>query len=81
MGGLSIHNGGGGTVGSEDSTFCIVNLAALDLDTALDECSSERSDWPSINMARGKLLSGYRPFVNKTLRWAASRVEVMLIGS
>ena len=51
MGGHSAHSGGGGTVGSGDSVFCIVTLAALDLDTALDECSSERSDWPSIDMA------------------------------
>ena len=45
---------GGGTVGSGDWAFCIVTLAALDLDTGLDECSSERSDRPSIDKLRGK---------------------------
>lgn len=33
--------GGGGTVGSGDWAFYIVTLAALDLDTDLDECSSQ----------------------------------------
>ena len=50
VGGHSAHSGGGGTVGSGDRAFCIVTLAALDLDTGLNECSSERSDQPSIDM-------------------------------
>jgi len=55
VGGHSAHSGGGGTVGSGDWTFCIVTLAALDLDSCLDECSSERSDQPSIDKVRGKM--------------------------
>ena len=51
MGGHSAHSGGGGTVGSGDWAFCIVTFAVLDLDSGLNECSSERSDWPSIDMA------------------------------
>ena len=43
-GGLSVHSGGGGTVGSEDCAFCggkaRTNSAALGLDTRLGECSS-----------------------------------------
>ena len=35
---------GGGTVGSGDWAFFIVTLAAVDLDTGLNECSSQRSD-------------------------------------
>ena len=46
--------GGGGTLDSGDWTFCIVTLAALDLDTCLDECSSGRSDQPSVDKVRGK---------------------------
>ena len=52
--GSSLHTAGRGTVVSGDSVFCIVTLAALDLDTCLDECSSELSDNPSIDKLRGK---------------------------
>ena len=40
--------------GLEIALFCIVILAALVLDTGLDEFSSELSDCPSIDKMRGK---------------------------
>jgi hypothetical protein len=43
--------GGGGTVRSGDWTFCIVTLAALDINSGLDECCSQGHDQPSIDMA------------------------------
>ena len=43
--GSSLHTaGGGGTVGSGDWAFCVVNFAALDLDSGLNECFSQRVD-------------------------------------
>ena len=39
-----LEKGGGATVGSGDWAFCIVTLAALDLDTGLHEYSSQRVD-------------------------------------
>ena len=66
--GLSAHSGGGGTVGSGDWAFYIVTLAALDLDTDLDECSSQWSDWHSIDMARGKTQKGAE-LASQTARW------------
>ena len=50
--GLSTRTGCGGTVGSGDWAFCIDSLAAFDLGTGLDECSIQRSDWPSIDIGR-----------------------------
>jgi len=43
---------------SEDWAFCIVTLAALELDTGLDDCSVLRLDRPSIDMVHSKHQSG-----------------------
>ena len=49
---------GYGGVGSGDWAFCIVTLAALDLETGLDACSRQRPDRTSIDMVHSKEQSG-----------------------